>query len=216
MIGALWNPGDDRMRTLTWQANPQATAAVSSRREFTGSEVEEKYFELAKKHPDLYDLGRILIQQGCRPDEVRCLKVSDVDLERGQIHIRAGKTKTARRTLDLTAESIEILSRRIASAKTEWIFPSDRKPGHPIVRSSRIHDKVSIDAGVAFVPYDLRHTSSARFIESGGDTASLAQILGHASLRLVQVYCHASAAHKKEAMQKFEAAQQRQKLRIVG
>lgn len=179
-------------------------------------ETEEKYFAIAKRHPDLYDLGRLMIQQGCRPDEIRTLRVSRIDLERGQMNVGT-KTKASKRTLDLTGESIEILTRRIAAAETDWIFPSDRKPGHPIVRSSRTHDKVCEEAGVSFVPYDLRHTFATRFMEvEGNDIVALAAIMGHASLRLVQVYCHPSAAHKKEAMERFEAAQLRRKLKIVG
>lgn len=179
-------------------------------------EMEEKYFTIAERHPDLYDLGRLMIQQGCRPEEIRTLRVSRIDLERGQMHVGT-KTKAGQRTLDLTEESTEILSRRIAAANSDWIFPSDRKPGHPIVRSSRTHDKVCEEAGVSFVPYDLRHTFATRFMEvPGNDIVTLAAIMGHASLRLVQVYCHPSAAHKKEAMEKFDAAQRRRKLKIVG
>jgi integrase len=47
-----------------------------------------------------------------RPEEVLSLRKQDVDLERGQLRIKSGKSKAAQRTLDLTSESLAILARR--------------------------------------------------------------------------------------------------------
>ena len=62
-------------------------------------EEEKQYFTLAESHRDLYDLGRLVLNQGMRPDEVLTLLASDVSLERGQLHIRSGKSAAARRSL---------------------------------------------------------------------------------------------------------------------
>jgi site-specific recombinase XerD len=42
--------------------------------------------------------------------------------------------------------------------------------------------------------------------QAGVDIATLASILGHGSLRVVQKYVHPTADHKKQAMLKFEQA----------
>ena len=42
--------------------------------------------------------------------------------------------------------------------------------------------------------------------QAGVDLATLAAILGHGSLRVVQKYVHPTADHKKQAMRKFEQA----------
>jgi site-specific recombinase XerD len=42
--------------------------------------------------------------------------------------------------------------------------------------------------------------------QAGVDIATIASILGHASLRVVQKYVHPTAGHKKQAMLKFEQA----------
>ena len=48
-------------------------------------EEEQQYFSRAAKHRDLCDLGRLMLNQGMRPEEVTCLRKDDVDLERGQL-----------------------------------------------------------------------------------------------------------------------------------
>jgi hypothetical protein len=58
-------------------------------------EEEREYFLRAAKHRDLNDLGRLIINQGMRPDEVTCLRKADVDLDRWQLLITSGKSPAA-------------------------------------------------------------------------------------------------------------------------
>lgn len=69
------------------------------------AEEEKIYFARAAKYPDLYDAGRLILNQGMRPEEVISIPKSSVDLERGTLTIKTGKSAAARRTLDLTTES---------------------------------------------------------------------------------------------------------------
>ena len=169
----------------------------------------------AEARRDLFDLGRLMLNQGCRPEEVVTLRSSDVDLERCQLRIREGKSVAARRTLDLTPESREILAHRMAAAlghggvnsapvpPTEsWIFPASRRSGEHV---GRLNEK----AGLSFVLYDLRHTFATRMAEAGVDLATLASILGHSSIRIVQIYVHPTADHKKAAMAKYAETMRR-------
>jgi integrase len=105
------------------------------------ADEEERYFNWAVRNSDLCDVGRLMLNQGMRPDEVTCLRKDDVDLERGQLHIRRGKSTAARRTLDLTSESRQILARRMDGI-SPWIFPSPRKPGRHITRLNGAHDRL--------------------------------------------------------------------------
>jgi len=169
---------------------------------------EKHYFKLAAKNQDLWDLGRLMVNQGMRPDEVLALARTDVDLVAGQVHIRKGKSKAARRTLDLTSESRSILARRLQS-DSKWVFPSFKKPGRHIFRMNSAHDRLcekSEKGGtiIPFVLYDFRHTFATRMAQAGVDLATLAAILGHNSLRVVQKYVHPTADHKRQAMQTYE------------
>lgn len=167
---------------------------------------ERRYFEAAAKHRDLYDLGRLIIQQGLRPDEVVCLRKQDVDLDRRQLRLGEGKSAAARRTLDLTSESLRILAGRM-DGDSPWIFPAPRKGhGEHIARLNNQHDKVIAETALSFTIYDLRHSFATRMAEAGVDLPSLAAILGHSSLRILQRYVHPTAEHKKIAMQRYEKA----------
>jgi len=179
-------------------------------------EEEKKYFTLAERHRDLFDLARLMLNQGMRPEEALTLSSPDVDLERGQLQIRAGKSAAARRTLDLTPESRHILARRMATAPAgvSWIFPASRRKSgdgavHHVARLNSAHDAVCEKAGLAFVLYDFRHTFATRLAQAGVDLATLAAILGHSSIRIVQRYVHPTAEHKKAAMATYAETMRR-------
>jgi integrase len=89
-----------------------------------------------------------------------------------------------------------------------WIFPSQRKPGDHAGRLNNAHDRICEKAGLSFVIYDLRHTFATRMAEGGTDLATLAAILGHGSIRMVQKYVHPTAEHKKAAMRRYAESMQ--------
>jgi integrase len=206
--------------------NPTARVEIPSDAEAVRIHVltvdeEKKYFAFiensdwtkkAAGRRNLFDLGRLMLNQGARPDEVLNLRSSDVDLEGSTLKIREGKSVAARRTLDLTPESREILARRMAvapEASEAWLFPASRKPKERVARLNNAHDEVCKKAELTFVLYDLRHTFATRMAEAGVDLATLAAILGHSSIRIVQRYVHPTAEHKKAAMVKYAETMRR-------
>ena len=181
---------------------------------------EAQYFRRAAKNNNLHDLARLILNQGMRPDEVACLRKEDVDLERGQVHIRKGKTSAARRALDLVNESRQILAKRMGGS-SPWIFPSKRKPGQHVTRLNNAHDRVCQIAAkdgmpFKFVMYDLRHTFATRMAQVGVDLATLAAILGHNSIRIVERYVHPVAEHKRMAMGRYEKFQEELQEQMTG
>ena len=58
---------------------------------------------------DLHDLATLMLNQGCRPEELRALPQSEVDLERSYLTILRGKSDAARRSLLLTTASRDVL-----------------------------------------------------------------------------------------------------------
>lgn len=73
---------------------------------------EERYFKAAFNVVDrsgrrnLYDVGEIMINQGCRPEEVMFSRKADLDIEAGTFHVQS-KSRAWNRTLYLTPESLE-------------------------------------------------------------------------------------------------------------
>jgi len=172
------------------------------------ADEEKHYFLVAAKDQDLRDLAQLILNQGMRPDEVLGLRREDIDLERGQLSIRNGKSPAARRTLDLTTESRRILARRL-EGNSPWMFPSKRNPGMRLTRLNGAHDRLcakALEEGVSlrFVLYDFRHTFATRLAQAGVDLATLAAILGHNSIRIVQRYVHPTAEHKRAAMLRYD------------
>jgi integrase len=172
------------------------------------ADEEKHYFLRAAKNQDLNDFAQLMLNQGMRPDEVLGLGREDIDLERGQLFIRNGKSPAARRTLDPTTESRRILSTRM-EGDSPWIFPSKRKPGMRLRRLNGAHDRLcakAVEEGISlkFVLYDFRHTFATRLAQAGIDLATLAAILGHNSIRIVHRYVHPTADHKRDAMMRYD------------
>lgn len=184
---------------------------------------EDLYFERAAGEPDLYDIAKIMLLQGPRPEEVLCLRKSDYSAATGELRIVKGKTAAARRALHLLDEARVIVERRLKTAGP-WLFPSPRKPGAHLVTLQKAHDRVCCPAPTAdqsepeqlgFTIYDFRHTFATRAAESGMPITTLAAILGHANLRCVTKYVHPSSEAQRTAMKDFEASRQRAKLKVV-
>jgi integrase len=64
---------------------------------------------------------------------------------------------------------------------------------------------------LSFVIYDFRHTFATRMAQAGIDLATLAAILGHSSIRIVQRYVHPTAEHKRAAMLRYDGIIEAQK-----
>ncbi len=174
---------------------------------------ETDYFRRAARLPNLHDVGRLMINQGLRPEEATRLPKKDVHFETNQIYISSGKTKAAKRYLDMTVETRQILERRM-EGKSPWIFPSKRKPGSHIGRINSAHDSIVAEAAkdgvvIGFVPYDCRHTFATHVAQSNVDLPTLAALLGHKSTRCVHKYVHPTAEHKKKAMKRYDRAMRR-------
>jgi len=165
--------------------------------------------------PNLADLARLMLEQGARPEELLAARKEAYDARTGTLFIAGGKTRAARRTLNLTAASTIILDRR-AALPGPWLFPSDRNPGQHLTKLACTHDRVCTEAGVSFVLYDFRHTFATRQIQDGNPVAVVAAIMGHSGLRTIHRYVHPTGEAQKKAMENYEAAQRRRKLKVVG
>jgi integrase len=181
---------------------------------------ETLYFEQAElRSQDLADVARLILLQGCRPEEIVTLEAGCVDLERRTLFIARGKRPASRRTIRLAAESAQILERRIASLPpgSRYLFPRRRigktRKGH-LSLSGLINAHNDVLARLArtgvdlpCVLYDLRHTFATRKAELGMPLGTLAAVLGHSSIRMVMKYVHPTQQHQDEEMDRLDAVE---------
>ena len=148
------------------------------------SESEEKRYLMACSQP-LQDVAALIIDCGCRPDEIYQLKKQNVNLDGGYIRITDGKTKSARRTIPLSQRALAILRSRVANAKGEYLFLGGRTPelDKPVVKLNNAHTAAVKRAKLRnFRLYDCRHTFASRHAMNGTDLVTLKDLLGHSRL----------------------------------
>jgi integrase len=168
--------------------------------EWDSAKIDGKAIALA-----IQDLSILMLNQGCRPEEILAMRSEHVDIINGYMQIIRGKTKSAKRKLKLTKTSMEVLSGRL---KNEYLFPNYRKPSIPLTinpvsrQVNRIMNRSNIEK--RFVLYDLRHTFATRAVERGVPIAKVAKVLGHSGLRSVMKYVHMEQEHMDSAMQQFD------------
>lgn len=180
---------------------------------------EEKLYLMACSQP-LQDFAVLMLETGMRPDEIRNLRVSDVDLERGYLQVQKGKTKAAQRRIPLTERAFDIFEPRLRNPKSEYVFPGERSTGDadvPLVKLNNAHYGALRRSKVdKFRLYDLRHTFATRQAEAGTDLVTLASLLGHSRLEMVMRYAHPSENHKIEAMKRMEAKRESHSMRPLA
>ena len=165
------------------------------------AEEERIYFEAARKMGEgrgwrggkgaLYDVGRIMILQGCRPDEVMRMHAREMDLDRNQFRIAWSKSQAGKRTLEMAPEVREIITRRLISDPRGYLFPGDREGRH-LTKLNAPHNRILEQTGLNFVLYDLRHTFATRKALAGVPISVIQHLLGQSSLRVVERYVHIS------------------------
>ena len=183
-------------------------------------EEEAKY--LAKASENLRDATILAVDTGLRPNsELFPLRWADVDLAanaecpHGAVHVRQGKTESAKRSLPLTPRSADALQRRkreqgAKQNPSPFVFPGDGISGH-IVSMQHPHEKAIADAKLAsFEFYCWRHTFGTRAAQSGMDRFSLARLMGHSSPSVAaRYYIHVTETHDAAGFGKFVEYQAR-------
>ena len=146
-------------------------------------------------------LIKIVYGSGLRVSEVVKLKIPDLDLEKGIIHVRCSKRSKDRNTI-LPENLIEELKFYLEPRKDDnpYLFPGIKKDEHLSVRFvQKIVKNATKLAGIKKRVYvhALRHSFATHLLESGVDIKNIAELLGHNRLDTTLIYLHASTEHLK-------------------
>ncbi len=174
---------------------------------------------------DLYCAVIIAISTGCRRGELRGLKWSHVDLERGLLLFDDTKNGE-RRSAPLVGHALDEMKARAERKKKEEEKKRQEEYGHGNIHNlsdarkvaqerkskeeyvfpgrvpgkpidfTRAWRKARAEAGVEdFRWHDLRHTCASYLTMDGATSVELAEVLGHKTLEMVKRYSHLSQAH---------------------
>lgn len=115
------------------------------------------------------------LNTGCRRGEMLALTWQDIDIQRGQIHIRDSKSGKGR-----VIPMNETVKNLILSLK--------KQPDSPNIFSS--YHREAFDAALVKAKIDdaslhsLRHTFASHLVMSGVDLVAVSRLLGHASIQM--------------------------------
>jgi integrase len=175
---------NEQMRVLTYQEQTQYLSAASQ---------------------PLRDIAILMLETGMRPEEVYRITRENVHIEGGYLFIPFGKTKAAKRRINLTGAATEVLRKRLASAQGRYLFPHEKAVSKPMLKVNNAHSGALKRSKVArFRLYDLRHTWATRAAMSGIDLVTLAAMLGHSRIQMVLRYAHPTEQHQAQAMKRLE------------
>lgn len=142
---------------------------------------------------------------GLRRSEILSLKVGDIDLDAGYLHVRAGKGQKDR-TVPLSAQLRAALRehlRRRQDTRCDALFPSS--VGTPLspTQLQRLFDRWLAAAGLEAKGYtlrSLRHAAATRWMRAGMNLRDVQEMLGHEDVGTTSRYLHASPEHIRSEM----------------
>ena len=146
-----------------------------------------------------------------RCNELRHLKLSDLDSQRMAIHVREGKGGIARQ-IPLSPTLLERLRIYFRWRRpTDWLFPSKQRHNEPLDDGSIRHlcRSAGRRAGIArpVFPHLFRHACATHMLDAGADLRTIQVLLGHADIRTTARYLNVSLQRLQAVRSPFDTLQ---------
>jgi site-specific recombinase XerD len=139
---------------------------------------------------------------GLRMNELRLIKIADVDMQRMQVHIKNGKGRK-QRYVGLSVFLAKKLPLYLNEVKPSLYLFEGLTPGGPMGERSIQYiisealQKTTITKAVTM--HTLRHSYATHLLEDGVDIQTIQHLLGHADLMTTLVYLHVAQLKIKPA-----------------
>lgn len=160
-----------------------------------------------------------LLDSGLRASELCALRVADVDIKSGKIHVRAGVEGKAK------GGKGRVVFLGKAARRFLWRYLSEREDGEdaeaPLFLGKFNHrlnndalrqliNALGQKAGIKKChPHRFRHTFAITYLRSGGDVFTLKSLLGHSTLEMVEHYARIAEVDVELAHRKASPADNR-------
>jgi len=158
---------------------------------FTKEQLEAGYDKALKSGSTVKLLMPLLGETGCRLSEVVGLRVEDIDMDNGLIHIRPNaarrlKTRGSERTLPLVGYARLAMLQALSQANEEWLYPRYMKTGkcNANSASASINKWLKRDFD-GLTAHCLRHTFRDRLRATEVPLEAIDQLGGWSSLATI-------------------------------
>jgi integrase len=160
----------------------------------------------ASRSKHLHTIFVLAISTGMRLGEIRNIRCSAVDVERGRIVLEHTKNGE-RRAVHLAGLALELVKWRVGELNSPdaLLFPGT-KPDRPIDITKAWSTAVETAGIKDFRFHDTRHCAATYLLEAGASTVQLAELLGHKTLQMVKRYAHLSDGSGAHLIAKMNAA----------
>lgn len=174
------------------------------RTRFLNSEERNRLLEACKKSTNsyLFTFVVLLLGTGCRYNEIRCLKWTEVDLFRGKITITKSKN-TDMRSVPIRGLALELL-RNLAAASSSvgFVFPSSNKH-KPLELRRAFRTAIKRAELKSFRGHDARHCYATEMLAQGLSLGEIGLLLGQRSVSSTKRYAHLVESRSIEAIEKM-------------
>lgn len=149
----------------------------------------------------------LIYSAGLRVSEVCKLKITDIDFDRKQIHVRESKNNKSRYVV-LSAYIAAGLRQYIKGSKPKEFLFNGREKGSPLGHSAvqqsfRLAMKKTGILKEACV-HTLRHSFATHLLEQGVDIVSIKEQLGHAHIQTTMMYLHVAKLERSQVHSPFD------------
>jgi len=150
-----------------------------------------------------------LYASGVRCNELRLLRLEDIDSKRMLIHVRNGKGQMPRDVTLSPALQERLRTYWRWSKPKDWLFPSKQRPQYPMNNTSIRHlcANAGRRAGIQLHlhPHVFRHCFATHLLDQGADLRTIQVLLGHSDIRTTARYLRVSTSRIQAVASPFDA-----------
>ena len=188
---------DNPMRKISKLKEPRG------RVRYLSDEERERLLDACKDsaNTNLYLIVVLALSTGARQQEIWDLRWSDVNLIKGLITFSETKNDEFR-SVPLKGHPLKLLLEhsRIRREDSNIVFPSKKNPAVSYDFRNPWKKALLVAEVEDFRWHDLRHSCASYLAMNGVQMRTIAEILGHKTLSMVQRYTHLNAEHLSDAI----------------
>lgn len=153
-------------------------------------------------NPYLFTFTVLLLSTGCRYNEIRCLKWTDVDLEQGKVTITKSKN-TDMRAVPVRGLALDLLKEQAYEGSSiGYIFPSQNR-AKPLELRRAFRTSIKRAGLKNFRGHDCRHSYATEMLAQGLSLGEIGHLLGHRSVSQTRRYAHLVESRSIDAVSKM-------------